>query len=40
VGEDGGTTIRIDRVAWGTEVLVARWFYWGLPWLEKRSGLV
>ncbi|MFA5896057.1 MAG: hypothetical protein WC985_04050, partial [Thermoplasmata archaeon] len=23
------TTVKIDHVAWGTEVLLARWFHWG-----------
>ena len=25
----GRTTVNIEHVAWGTEVLLARWFYWG-----------
>ena len=29
VGSGGTTTVKIDHVAWGTEVLLARMFYWG-----------
>ena len=29
VAADGTTTVEIDHVAWGTEVLFSRWFYWG-----------
>ena len=29
VADSGVTTVTIDHVAWGTEVLLARWFYWG-----------
>jgi len=29
VADDGTTTVSIHHGAWGTEVLLARWFYWG-----------
>ncbi|MGQ0796675.1 MAG: hypothetical protein ACT4OI_02245 [Methanobacteriota archaeon] len=29
VDADGTTHVMIDHVAWGGEVVVARWFYWG-----------
>ena len=29
VGDDGTTTVLIDHGSWATEVLLARWFYWG-----------
>lgn len=29
VADDGTTTVTIDHAAWGTELLLARWFYWG-----------
>lgn len=29
VNPDGSMTLTLDMVAWGTEVLLARWFYWG-----------
>ncbi len=29
VDADGTTHVTIDHVAWGGEVLVSRWFYWG-----------
>jgi hypothetical protein len=29
VADDGTTDVRIDHVAWGTEALLGRWFYWG-----------
>ena len=29
VGDDGTTSVTLDHVAWGTDVLMARIFYWG-----------
>jgi PKD repeat protein len=29
VASDGITTVVIDHAAWGTDVLLARWFHWG-----------
>ena len=29
VADDGTTTVTIDHAAWGTDVLLARWSYWG-----------
>ena len=36
VASDGSTTVKILHVAWGTEALLARWFYWGsTPYLTN-----
>ncbi len=36
VSSDGSTTVKILHVAWGTEALLARWFYWGsTPYLTN-----
>ncbi|MGQ0797091.1 MAG: hypothetical protein ACT4OI_04395, partial [Methanobacteriota archaeon] len=35
VDADGTTHVTIDHIAWGTEVLLSRWFYWGAtPYMD------